>query len=131
MIEPFVSIRWLKAHRLFGDQHTIIQFHTAGDSVHVAGPSETTDAKGSPSSEILCHSWNRGAKKVKIPKFVKPKILVQLNYSLIYPYRTYSLILWGNTYVTNLNTLVSLHKLIVRIITFAQYDSHTILYSLP
>ena len=61
----------------------------------------------------------------KIRKFVTPKILLQLYYSLIYPYLTYGLILWGNTYVTNLNPLVTLQKRVVRIITFSHYDAHT------
>ena len=49
-------------------------------------------------------------------------VLVQLYYSLIYPFLTYSLITWGTTYQTALLPLITLQKIAVRIITFSEYN---------
>ena len=38
----------------------------------------------------------------KIRHYVNTSILVQLYYSLIYPFLTYGVLAWGNTYITNL-----------------------------
>ena len=53
------------------------------------------------------------------------KTLVQLYYTLIYPFLTYSCIVWGNTYNSNLKPLEILHKRTIRIITFSRFDAHT------
>ena len=52
-------------------------------------------------------------------------VLVQLYYSLIYPFLTYSLITWGTTYQTALLPLITLQKRAVRIITFSEYNCHS------
>ena len=52
-------------------------------------------------------------------------VLVQLYYSLIYPFLTYSLITWGTTYQTTLLPLITLQKRAVRIITFSKYNYHS------
>ena len=54
----------------------------------------------------------------KVRHFVNLKILKSLYYALVYPYLTYCLITWGNTYHTTLNP-------IVRLITFSDYNDHT------
>ena len=53
------------------------------------------------------------------------QVLIQLYYSLIYPFLTYSLITWGNTYQTTLLPLIILQKKAVRIMTFSEYNSHS------
>jgi len=46
------------------------------------------------------------------------KLLHQLYYSLIYPFLTYDLSIWGNTYNSTLKPLVILQKRAIHIITF-------------
>ena len=57
----------------------------------------------------------------KIRYFFSQQVLVQLSYTLIYPFLTYSLIIWGNTYPTSLQPLITLQKKAVRIITFFDF----------
>ena len=61
----------------------------------------------------------------KIRHSVTNQVLIQLYYSLIYPFLTYSLITWGNTYQTTLLLLIILQKKAVRIMTFSEYNSHS------
>ena len=61
----------------------------------------------------------------KIRYSVTDVVLVQLYYSLIYPFLTYSLITWGTTYQTTLLPLITLQKRAVRIITFSEYNCHS------
>ena len=51
-------------------------------------------------------------------------VLVQLYYSLIYPFLNYSLITW-TTYPTAFLPLITLQKRAVRIITFSEYNCHS------
>ena len=46
-------------------------------------------------------------------------------YSLIYPYLSYCVIVWGGTYESTLRNLVIQHKKLVRIIADAPHLSHT------
>jgi hypothetical protein len=61
----------------------------------------------------------------KLRYYVTFNILLQLYYSLIYPFLTFGTIVWGNTYESSLKSLVLLQKRVVRIITFSRYDEHT------
>ena len=61
----------------------------------------------------------------KLSHYVNSKILIQLYYSLIYPYLTYGISVWGNTYITTLKPLYMLQKRAVRIITFSAFDEHS------
>ena len=61
----------------------------------------------------------------KIRYFVSQQILVQLYYTLIYPFLTYSLVTWGNTYQAFLRPFITIQKKAVRIITFSEYNSHS------
>ena len=61
----------------------------------------------------------------KIRHSVTDLVLVQLYYSLIYPFLTYSVITWGTTYQTTLLPLITLQKRAVRIITFSEYNCHS------
>jgi len=54
----------------------------------------------------------------KLTHFVTIDILNQLYYSLVYPFLTYGLIAWGNTYATTLKPVVVLQQKAVGIINF-------------
>ena len=53
--------------------------------------------------------------------FVHINILIQLQYSLIYPFLTKGFIIWGNKYPTNINSLYVI-PMAIYIITFSQFD---------
>jgi hypothetical protein len=61
----------------------------------------------------------------KLRYYVTFNILLQLYYSLIYPFLTFGTIVWGNTYESSFKSLVLLQKRVVRIITFSRCDEHT------
>ena len=61
----------------------------------------------------------------KIRYYVFEKIRVNLYYSLIFPYLTYGIVAWGNTYTSTLNPIVILQKRVIRMITFSDYNEHT------
>ena len=58
-------------------------------------------------------------------KMVTNDILIQLHYSLVYPFLTYGLIVWGNTYGTTLNLVVVLQKKAVPIIIYSHRDANS------
>jgi hypothetical protein len=59
-------------------------------------------------------------------KYVLPrKHLNTLYYSLVYPYLTYGIILWGATYQVHLSKLIIMQKKIIRAIAGAKYNAHT------
>lgn len=51
--------------------------------------------------------------------------LITLYYSFTYPYFTYCIELWGNTYKTYMDSLFLLQKRIIRIITSSKRNEHT------
>ena len=58
--------------------------------------------------------------------FCLPKTsLRSLYYSLVYPYLTYCVSVWGSTYQSNLNRIIILQKKIIRIISKVSFDAHT------
>ena len=59
----------------------------------------------------------------KLRHYLTLKQLIQLYYSLIYPFLTYGLITWGNTYTSSLQPLISLQKKVMRVITFSRFDA--------
>jgi hypothetical protein len=61
----------------------------------------------------------------KIRHYASQKILVNLYYSLIYPFITYGVITWGNTYPTTLNSLYLLQKKALRLISFSGFRDHS------
>ena len=61
----------------------------------------------------------------KIRHYVNGNILLQLYYSLIYPFLTYGLSIWGNTYSSTLRPLIILQKKAIRIITFSEAGDHS------
>ena len=55
----------------------------------------------------LCKKISRGIGILsKLRHFVTKKILTQVYYSIIYPYLTFGVLIWGNTYWTNIKPLV-------------------------
>ena len=61
----------------------------------------------------------------KLKHYVPQSVLIQLYYSLIYPYLIYGNILWGSTYTTHLKPLEVMQKKIIRAITNSPYNAHT------
>ena len=61
----------------------------------------------------------------KTTYYVNRKILHQLYYSIIYPFLTYGLSIWGNTYSSTLKPLITLQKRAIRTITFSKPDEHS------
>ena len=61
----------------------------------------------------------------KIRYYVNRNKLHQLYYSIIYPFLTYGLSIWGNTYSTTLKPLITLQKRVIRTITFSKPDEHS------
>ena len=61
----------------------------------------------------------------RIKDYVPHKILKSIYYSLIYPYLSYGIIIWGGTYQTHLNPLVILQKRAIRLINKQPYLAHT------
>ena len=61
----------------------------------------------------------------KLRHHVDLNILVKLYYALIYPFLTYGILIWGNTYDTTLKPIFILQKKAVRIITFSKLDSYS------
>ena len=62
----------------------------------------------------------------KIRYYVNINILIQLYYSLIYPFLTYAITIWGNTYESTLKQILILQKKAIRIITFSDFKEHTL-----
>ena len=61
----------------------------------------------------------------KLRYYVGLDILLSLCYALIYPFLTYGIIIWGNTYKTTLQPIFILQKKGIRIITFFRFDEHS------
>ena len=61
----------------------------------------------------------------KIRYYVNRNILLQLYYSLIYPFLTYGLSISGKTYNSTLRPLIILQKRAIRTITFSVPDEHS------
>ena len=61
----------------------------------------------------------------KLRYYLNSKTLLDLYYALVYPFLTYCIIAWGNTYQTYLQPLLLLQKKAIRIITFSSFYKHT------
>ena len=61
----------------------------------------------------------------KLRYYVGLDILLSLYYALIYPFLTYGIIIWGNTYKTTLQPIYILQKRAMRLITFSRFDEHS------
>jgi hypothetical protein len=58
-------------------------------------------------------------------KLLYTECLLTLYNNLIKPYFTYCIIIWGNTYKTYIHKLYIQQKIIIRIINFSGFNSHT------
>ena len=77
----------------------------------------------------LCKNISRGIGLLsKHCHFVLKRILIQIYYSLIYPYLTYGVIIWGNRYWSNIKPLYIMQKKAIGIINFLTYQEHTSSY---
>ena len=61
----------------------------------------------------------------KLRYYLGTDVLINLYYSFIYPFLTYSLIVWVNTYPTTIKPLFILQKRAIRTITFTRFDEHS------
>ena len=61
----------------------------------------------------------------KIRHYITKDILKRLYYTLVYPFLTYGLIAWGNTYNTTLHPIYILQKKAVRVISFSSFHHHS------
>ena len=61
----------------------------------------------------------------KCRKLLKEETLVTLYYSFVYPYFTYCLLVWGNTFSTYLDGLMKLQKRAIRTICGESKFAHT------
>ena len=61
----------------------------------------------------------------KLRYYVNLDILVKLYYALIYPFLTYGLIPWSNTYSSATQALFILQKRAMRVITFSKFHGHS------
>ena len=57
--------------------------------------------------------------------FVSIDTLIQVYYSVIYPFIMYAVLVWGHTYKSNLHSLLILQKKAMRIMTFSGFREHT------
>ena len=57
--------------------------------------------------------------------YVHKSILIQLYYTLVYPYLTYGNLIWGSTNECHLSPLIVLQKKFVRAITGSSFNAHT------
>ena len=77
-------------------------------------------------SQFIC---NKIAKNIgilyKLSNYVPRKILRSVYFSIIYPYLNYCILIWGNTYYVHLYPIAMLQKRAVRILSGAQFLSHT------
>ena len=61
----------------------------------------------------------------KLRYYLNVDILIMLYYSLIYPFLTHGIQVWGLTYPTYLKPVTTLQKRVVRIMTFSDPRSHS------
>ena len=74
----------------------------------------------------ICKKLSRGTGVLcKARHYVTTKILIQLYYSIIYPFLIFGYTVWSMIYNTNIQPLFLLQKKIIRIMTFSKYDAHT------
>ena len=61
----------------------------------------------------------------KISHIAPRDILLRIYYSMIYPYLTYCLVVWGGAATVHTNKILLLQKRVVRIITGSEYTEHS------
>ena len=71
------------------------------------------------------HPIQGGVQILPVNYYLNSKTLLDLCFALVYPFLTYCLIAWGNTYQTSLQPLLLLQKKAIRILTFSSSFEHT------
>ena len=61
----------------------------------------------------------------KLRYYVTLDTLITLYFALLYPFLIYGILIWGNTYPTNIKPLSIIQKRAIRLITFSKFDEHT------
>ena len=61
----------------------------------------------------------------KIRHYYNIHILTQLYYTLIFPFLTYGVVVWGNTYSSLLKPLITSQKKAVRIMSYSNFREHS------
>ena len=61
----------------------------------------------------------------KARKLLNRKTLLTLYYCFVYPYITYAIEVWGDSCITYINSLVTVQKKVLRLISFSQWRSHS------
>ena len=61
----------------------------------------------------------------KLRHYVNLKTLTNLYCSVIYPFLIYGITAWGNNYKSTLTPIINLQKIVLRIITFSNYNDHS------
>ena len=61
----------------------------------------------------------------RLRKFVPEYVLIKLYYSLVYPYLSYCIPIWGAAYDNHISNLIVIHKKLIRVITCSDYNAHT------
>ena len=101
-------------------------FVKSDDQVKYLGLIFDSNLNWNPYLHELSKTISRGKGVLsKIRHFVNRNILHKLYYSLIYPFLTYGLSIWGNTYNSTLRPLITLQKRAIRTITFSKPDEHS------
>ncbi len=76
--------------------------------------------------EYICNKVAKGIGILRRARQIVYAETLQMLYdSLIKPYFTYCIIIWGNTYKTYINKLFILQKKVVRIITNSEFSAHS------
>jgi exonuclease III len=100
-----------------------VKFHDSGKflGIHV-----DRDLKFDVHISEICKKLSKSVGLLyKVSSSVPEKELINLYYSLVYPYLLYCNIVWGGTFSTHLAPLLLLQKKIIRILTSQPYLAHT------
>ena len=81
------------------------------DRVHRVGPK-----RGDNPRQMLIKFANYRARH---------RVLILLYYSFLYPYLSYCIEVWGNSYQTHLSSIFIIQKRAIRLLSFAPYRAHT------
>ena len=122
--------QWLYANKLYlnTDKTNFVVFHSPqrrimhNMNLRISNTSIKSDTRVKYLGLILDSNLNW---KAYIHEVRKKNQEVLEFYSLIYPYLTYGLLLWGNTYSSSIKPLITLQKRAMCIITFSKPDEHS------
>ena len=83
-------------------------------------------------------NWKSHIKETKMSKIIgilhrasqvlNQRAMLALYHSIVLSYMTYCLVVWGNTFISNLSRLNSIHKKVVRLKSNCKYDSSSTIF---